>query len=112
METGVLENLPFTEPVIEAFLQTRRAEGTPASMQRRYAQALRSVRRYLRSREYLTRSDLPRWQVESIQAGYSPNTVNCMTGAVNTFLTYMGYAEWRISLVRAGARRKARQPET
>lgn len=99
LERGSKERLQFTQPVIEAFLRARQVEGTSRGMQYRYALALKSLQRYLQSRKYLVHSDLRRWQHRSIQAGYSRNTVNCMTGAVNTFLVYAGRAEWRLPLL-------------
>lgn len=89
----------FDEQEIARFLRDRQRNGSPAIMVDRYQRAIKSVQTFVANKYPLKASHILDWRESLLAAGYARNTVNCLSGAVNTYLAYAGYAKWRIPIL-------------
>ena len=103
--------LLFDSKEIETFPNSRQAEGTELAMMKRYRKTLQSVQDFCEKSQPVTAAHLLEWQAYLLGIGYAPNTVNCMTSALNTYLVYIGYPDWCLPRLRATARKERGQTE-
>lgn len=67
---------------------------------------LRDVRRFARwlGERPLSREHASDWKLHLLEKGYAPTTVNSMLAALNTFLAFIGKADYRTRLLRVQRR--------
>ena len=82
----------FDDGEIETFLNNRLAEGTGVMMMKRYRKTLYSAQDFVGNLQPITELALQQWQDHLLNIGYAVSTVNSMTSALNTYLTYIGYS--------------------
>lgn len=82
----------FDPQTIESFLSIRQIAGAKLATLQRYRNVLQSVVTFFDDELPESSQSTERWRDYLLQEGYALNTVNSMTSALNTYLTYIGYS--------------------